>query len=146
MDTNSVKKPAILRWLNALSFTHKHTYTDPHTTSSSGRQRILFNRIMFLGVFLLLSLFPQTPWLPCQEDNESTKPFVMRSAQHPHYCLPHIPENNSHLPIVISALSHSHPALLLPGLTAHPASGSNSTAAVFFLAFFFFFSNTVMMC
>lgn len=86
--------------------------------------------------FLLLSAFPQTPCLPCQENNESTKPFVRTSTQHFHLRRPPIPKKqprlHSHLPNVISVLSHFHPPPAPPArLPAHPAPGSTSAAAGF---------------
>lgn len=83
---NSQKKTAVLRRLYALvSLTRTRKHTNTHATFGSGRRGILFNGIMlylFIFFFPLLSPFPQTPCLPCQENNESTKPFVRTSTQH----------------------------------------------------------------
>lgn len=83
---NSQKKTAVLRRLYALvSLTRTRKHTNTHATFGSGRRGILFNGIMlylFIFFFPLLSPFPQTHCLPCQENNESTKPFVRTSTQH----------------------------------------------------------------
>lgn len=128
--------------LSSLPLSHTHTHTHTHPTSSSGRRGILFNGIM---LFLLLSAFPQTPCLPCRENNESTKPFVRTSTQHFHLRRPPIPKKqptlHSHLPNVISMLSHFHfpparlPILLLAGWVF-----------LVFSFFFFFFFSAGKMC
>ena len=98
-----------------LAHMHTQTYKHTHATFGSGRRGILFNGIMlFFFFFSLLSPFPQTPCLPCQENNESTKPFVRTSTQHFHLRPPTHPQKkqptlHSHLPNVISTLSHFHP-------------------------------------
>lgn len=109
-----------------LSHTHTQTYKHTHATSGSGRRGILFNGIMlylFIFFFPLLSPFPQTHCLPCQENNESTKPFVRTSTQHfppppAHPSPKKQPTLHSHLPNVISTLSHFHPP---PPLVLTPA-------------------------
>lgn len=116
----------------SLSLSNTDTHSHTHITSSSGRRGILFNGIM---LFLLLSAFPQTPCLPCQENNESIEPFVRATTQHFHLCCPPIPKKypllHSHLPSVISVLSRFQPSLPLP--VDLPRVGQHLRATMFFL-------------
>ena len=78
---------------------HTHTHTHKHTNTripppvSVGEGYYLMESWFFF--FSLLSPFPQTPCLPCQENNESTKPFVRTSTQHFHLRRPPIPKKNN---------------------------------------------------
>lgn len=84
---NSQKKTAVLRRLYALvslTRTRKHTNTRMPPPVRVGEGYYLMEScFIYLFIFFpLLSPFPQTPCLPCQENNESTKPFVRTSTQH----------------------------------------------------------------
>lgn len=125
---NSQKKTAVLRRLYALvslTRTRKHTNTRMPPPVWVGEGYYLMEScFIYLFIFFpLLSPFPQTPCLPCQENNESTKPFVRTSTQHfppppAHPSPKKQPTLHSHLPNVISTLSHFHPP---PPLVLTPA-------------------------
>lgn len=68
------------------SLSHAHaniqTHMPPSVPVGEGYY-LMESCFIYLFIFFpLLSPFPQTPCLPCQENNESTKPFVRTSTQH----------------------------------------------------------------
>lgn len=145
----SQKKTTILRWLNALillSSIQEHTLTYTHIPPPVLVEEGYY--LMESCFFLLLSAFPQTPCLPCQENNESTKPFVRTSTKHFHLRCPPIPKKMpptlySHFPsFYLNVVSLPSPLLLfhLPILLL----AARTSKAVFFSSSCF--STAVKMC
>lgn len=113
--------------LSSQTYIHTHTHVPPPVPV--GERYYLMESCFFL----LLSAFPQTPCLPCQENNESTKPFVRTSTQYFHLRHPPIPKKTSHTAFsppqcylsVVPLLFHTTP---------YTASGGRFFLFVFFPA------------
>lgn len=121
----SVQTPQRRQYKDGANSHHTHTHTQTHkythTTFGSGRTGCLMESCFFF--FLLLSVFPQTPCLPCQENNESTKPIVRMTSQYFHlHCPPNPPTPTDNpqciyiFPILsrycLTCIAHPSPACL----------------------------------